>query len=113
LPAAVQQVQGKTFQIQSVSRDFEGVIKGVEGQRVEPLRRPSCRMGLCGHRFPVWAASESSKGNVPPSNSSQTMSRGGFTVAPGQRIPQSVSVKFRDGLIFYYLIFSAAKGEVE
>jgi hypothetical protein len=41
------------------------------------------------------------------------MSRGGFMVAPGQRISQSVSVKFRDGLIFYYLIFSATKGVIE
>jgi hypothetical protein len=41
------------------------------------------------------------------------MSRGGFTLGPGQRIPQSVSVKFRGGLIFYYLIFSASKGVVE
>jgi hypothetical protein len=39
------------------------------------------------------------------------MSRGWFTVVPGQRIP--LSVKFRDGLILYYLIFSAAKGVVE
>jgi hypothetical protein len=50
---------------------------------------------------------------VLPSNSSQTMSRGGFTVAPGQRITQSVSVQFRGGLVFYYLIFSAAKGVVD
>jgi hypothetical protein len=41
------------------------------------------------------------------------MSRGGFTVMPGQRIPQSVSVTFRGGLIFYYLIFSAAKGVLD
>jgi len=45
------------------------------------------------------------------------MRRGGFTVAAGQRIPQSVSVTvsvtFSGGLIFYYLIFSAAKGVVE
>jgi septal ring factor EnvC (AmiA/AmiB activator) len=34
-------------------------------------------------------------------------------LAPGQRIPQSGSVKFRGGIIFYYLIFSAAKGVVE
>jgi len=49
----------------------------------------------------------------PPSNASQTMNRGGFTVAPGQRIPQSLSVIFGGGLIFYYLIFSAAQGVVE
>jgi hypothetical protein len=40
------------------------------------------------------------------------MSRGGFKVAPGQRIPQSVSARFMGGRIFYYLIFSAAKGVV-
>ena len=28
LPAGVQQVQGKTFQIKSASRDFQGVIPG-------------------------------------------------------------------------------------
>jgi len=41
------------------------------------------------------------------------MSRGGFMVAPGQRIPQSVSVAFKGGIIFYYLVFSAAKGVVD
>jgi hypothetical protein len=60
--------------------------------------------------FQLGAASESSRGNVLPSNSSQTMSRGGFTVVPGQRVRQTVSMKFKGGLIFYYLIFSAAKG---
>jgi len=41
------------------------------------------------------------------------MSRGGFMVAPGQKIPQSVSVEFKGGIIFYYLVFSAAKGVVD
>jgi hypothetical protein len=35
LPADVQQLQGKTFQIQSQSRDFEAVIPGADGQRLE------------------------------------------------------------------------------
>jgi hypothetical protein len=35
------------------------------------------------------------------------MSVGGFTVEPGQKIPQSVSAKFEGGLIVYYLVFSA------
>src|SRR6516225_5240271 len=30
LPASVQQLQGKTFQIRSASRDFEAVIPGVD-----------------------------------------------------------------------------------
>ena len=34
-------------------------------------------------------------------------------VAPGQRIPQSVSINFRGGLIFYYLIFLATKSALD
>ena len=112
LPADVQQLQEKAFQIQSASRDFEAVIPGVDTQRVElSFTAAILPNGSCAVTdFQLGAASESSTGNLLPSNASQTMSRGGFTVAPGQRIPQSVSVKFRGGLIFYYLIFSAAKG---
>ena len=115
LPAGVQQLQGKTFQIRSVSRDFQAVIPGVDDQRVElSFTAAVLPNGGCAVTdFQLGAASESSRGNVLPSNSSQTMSRGGFTVAPGQRIPQSVSVSFRGGLIFYYLIFSATKGVLE
>jgi hypothetical protein len=40
------------------------------------------------------------------------MSGGGFTVEPGQKIPQSVSAKFEGGLIVYYLVFSAEKAGV-
>lgn len=114
LPAGVQQVQGKTFEIQAASRDFQAVIPGVEGQRVElSFTAAVLSNGGCAVTdFQLGAASESSRGNVLPSNSSQTMSRGGFMVMPGQRIRQSVSVKFRGGLIFYYLIFSAAKGVI-
>jgi hypothetical protein len=112
LPAGVQQVQGKTFQIKSASRDFQAVIPGVEGQRVElSFTAAVLSNGGCAVTdFQLGAASESSRGNVLPSNSSQTMSRGGFTVVPGQRVRQTVSMKFKGGLIFYYLIFSAAKG---
>jgi hypothetical protein len=115
LPAGVQQLQGKTFQIQSASRDFQAVIPGVDGQRVElSFTAVVLPNGGCAVTdFQLGAASESSGGNVLPSNSSQTMSRGGFTVAPGQRIPQSVSVTFRGGLIFYYPICSVAKGVIE
>ena len=35
LPAGVQEIQGKTFRIESASRDFQAVILGVDGQRVE------------------------------------------------------------------------------
>jgi hypothetical protein len=114
LPAGVQQLQGKTFQIRSASRDFQAVIPGVGGQRVElSFTAAVLSNGDCAVTdFQLGAASESSRGTVLPSNSSQTMSRGGFTVVPGQRIRQSVSVKLRGGLIFYYLIFSAAKGVV-
>ena len=114
LPAGVQQMEGKTFQVRSASRDFQAVIPGVEGQRVElSFTAAVLSNGGCAVTdFQLGAASESSRGNVQPSNSSQTMSRGGFTVLPGQRIRQSVSVKFKGGLIFYYLIFSAVKGVV-
>jgi hypothetical protein len=102
LPAGVQEIQGKTFRIESASRDLEAVIPGVDTQRVElSFTAAVLPNGGCAvTSFQLGAASESSRGNVMPSNSSQTMSRGGFTVAPGQRIPQSVSVKFGDGLIF-------------
>jgi hypothetical protein len=114
LPAGVQQMQGKTFEIQSASRDFQAVIPGVDGQRVElSFTAAVLSNGGCAVTdFQLGAALESSRGNVLPSNSSQTMSRGGFTVLPGQRIRQSVSVKFRGGLVFYYLIFSATKGVI-
>ena len=115
LSAGVQQVQGKAFQIKSTSRDYQAVIPGVHGQRVElsftAAVLPNGEYAVTD--FQLGAASESSRGNALPSNSSQTMNRGGFTVAPGQRIPQSVSVEFKSGLIFYYLIFSAAKGVVD
>jgi hypothetical protein len=112
LPAGVQQVPGKTFQVQSASRDFQAVIPGVDGQRIElSFTAAVLSNGGCAVTdFQLGAALESSRGNVLPSNSSQTMSRGGFTVVPGQRIRQSVSVKFRGGVTFYYLIFSAVKG---
>jgi hypothetical protein len=112
LPAGIQQMPGKTFQIKSASRDFQAVIPGVEGQRIElSFTAAVLSNGGCAVTdFQLGAASESSRGNVLPSNSSQTMSRGGFTVVPGQRVRQTVSVKFRGGLISYYLIFSAAKG---
>ncbi len=115
LPAGVQQVQGKTFHIKSVSRDFQGVIPGVDAQRVElSFTAAVLPNGKCAVTdFQLGAASESSRGNALPSNSSQTMTRGGFMVAPGQRIPQSVSVAFKGGIIFYYLVFSAAKGVVD
>jgi hypothetical protein len=115
LPAGVQQLKGTTFQIQSASRDFQAVIPGMDGQRVELSFTAAVlpKGGCAVTDFQLGAASESSTGNVLPSNSSQTMSRGGFTVVPGHRIHQSVSVRSRGGLIFYYLIFSAAKGVVE
>jgi len=115
LPVGVQQLQGKTFQIRSASRDFHAVIQGVDAQRVElSFTAAVLPNGGCAVTdFQLGAASESSRGNVLPSNSSQTMSRGGFTVVPGQGIPQSVSVKFRGGIIFYYLIFWAAEGVIE
>jgi hypothetical protein len=48
-------VQGKAFQIQSASRDFEAVIPGVDGQRVEPSFTAAVT------DFQLAAASESSR----------------------------------------------------
>ena len=111
----LQQIQGRTFQIRSESRDFSAVIPGVNAQRIElSLTAVVLRNGRCAVTdFQLGAASESSLGNLLPSNASQTMSRGGFSIAPGERISQSVSVKSKSGVIFYYLIFSAAKGITE
>jgi hypothetical protein len=74
LPAGVQQVQGRTFQIKSASRNFQGVIPGVDAQRVElSFTAAVLPNGKCAVTdFQLGAASESSRGNALPSNSSQT-----------------------------------------
>lgn len=115
LPPDVQQLQSKAFQIKSGSGDFQAVIPGVEGQRIElSFTAAVLPNGQCAVTdFQLGAASESSSGNALPSESSQTMNRGGFAVAPGQRVPQWVSTQSGAGAVFYYLIFSAAKGVVE
>jgi len=66
LPAGVQQVQGKAFQIQSASRDFEAVIPGVDGQRVElSFTAAVLPNGGCAVTdFRLGAASESSRGKT-------------------------------------------------
>ena len=114
-PPGVQQLQSKAFRVKSRFADFQAVIPGVEGQRVElSFTGTLLPNGTCAVTdFQLGAASESSTGNVLPSNSSQTMSRSGFTVAPGQKISQSVSVQSKGGQIFYFLIFSAAKAVVD
>jgi hypothetical protein len=115
LPAGVQQLQSKAFQIKSGSGDFQAVIPGVEGQRVElSFTAAVLPNGECAvANFQLGAAAESSRGNALPSDSSQTMNRGGFAVAPGQRVTQWVSALSGAGTVFYYLIFSAAKGVAE
>jgi hypothetical protein len=115
LPADMQQLQSKAFQIKSGSGDFQAVIQGVEGQRIElSFTAAVLPNGQCAVTdFQLGAASESSTGNALPSDSSQTMNRGGFAVAPGQRVPQWVSTASGAGAVFYYLIFSAAKGVVQ
>lgn len=112
LPADMQQLQSKAFQIKSGSGDFQAVIPGVEGQRIElSFTAAVLPNGECALTdFQLGAASESSGGNLLPADSSQTMNRGGFAVAPGQKVPQWVSTAYGDGAVFYYLIFSAAKG---
>jgi hypothetical protein len=111
----VQKLKGKVFQIKPVSHDFEAVLAGLDGQRVElSFTAALLPSGACAvTNFQLGAASASSQGTLLPSNSSQTMSRGGFTLQPGQKIPQSVSAQFGGGTIIYYLIFSAAKGVVD
>jgi hypothetical protein len=115
LPSDFQQLQSKAFQIKSGSGDFQAVIPGVEGQRIElSFTAAVLPNGECAVTdFQLGAASESSRGDALPSDSSQTMNRGGFAVAPGKRVPQWVSTMFGAGAVVYYLIFSAAKGVVE
>jgi hypothetical protein len=111
----VQKLQGKVFQMKPVSHDFEAVLAGVDGQRVElSFTAALLPSGACAvTNFQLGAASASQQGALLPSNSSQTMSRGGFTLQPGQKISQSVSAQFGNGTIIYYLVFSAAKGVVD
>ena len=115
LPADVQQLQSKTFQIKSGSGDFQAVIPGVKGQRIElSFTAAVLPNGQCAVTdFQLGAASETSGGNALPSDSSQIMNRGGFALAPGQRVPQWISVVSGAGAVVYYLIFSAAKSVVE
>ena len=74
LPAGIQEIQGKTFRIESASRDFQAVIPGVDTQRVELSFAVAVlpNGGCAVTNFQLGAASESSRGNLLPSNSSQT-----------------------------------------
>jgi hypothetical protein len=106
LPAGVQQVQGKTFQIKSASRDFQGVIPGVDAQRVElSFTAAVLPNGKCAVTdFQLGAASESSRGNALPSNSSQTMSLGGswLHLAREFRNPCQSSLRAASSSITWY-----------
>jgi hypothetical protein len=65
LPAGVQQVQGKAFQIQSASRDFEAVIPGVDGQRVElSFTAAVLPNGGCAVQISGWGPHQSPPGET-------------------------------------------------
>ncbi len=105
-------MQGKSFQLSSKFQDFAPVIAGLEGQRVS-LRFTAVVLpnGDCAvTQFQAVGLVRASRSRLGPVGSSLMASGSGFTVAPGRRIPQSVSAQFEGGKVIYYLIFSAAKG---
>jgi hypothetical protein len=108
----IQELQGKSFQISSRVQDFAPVIAGLEGQRVSVrLTAIALPNGACAiTQFQASGLAKTSSNQLGQVGSSVVASRSGFTVAPGQRIPQSVSAQSEDGRVIYYLIFSAAKG---
>jgi hypothetical protein len=110
--AGIQELQGKSFQISSRVQDFAPVIAGLEGQRVSVrLTAMALSTGACAiTQFQAWGLAKTSSSQLGQVGSSVMTSRSGFTVAPGQRIPQSVSTQSEGGRVIYYLIFSAAKG---
>jgi hypothetical protein len=112
ITGGIQELQGKSFQISSKVQDFAPVIAGLEGQRVSVrLTAIALPNGACAvTQFQAFGLAKTSRSQVGPVGSSVVVSRSGFTVAPGQRLPQSVSAQFEGGRVIYYLIFSAAKG---
>jgi hypothetical protein len=105
-------LQGKSFQISSRFQDFAPVVVGLEGQRVSAqftavvLPNGDCAIT----RYEAFGLARTPKNQISPVGSSEVVSRNGFTVTPGHRVPQSVTAQSDDGTVIYYLIFSAAKG---
>jgi hypothetical protein len=111
----IQELQGKSFQLSSKFEDFAPVIAGLEGQRVSVRFTPTALPnGACAvTQFQAFGLPRASSSQLGPVGSSIVVSRSGFTVAPGQRIPQPVKAQSEGGRVIYYLIFSAAKGVAE
>jgi hypothetical protein len=108
----VQVLQGKTYQISSWPKHFESEFDGIQGQRVVvSFTAPVLPNGTYAVTDCRVLGIAKARGNqlVAP-GSSEVVSKGGFTIAPGQHIPQSVTARFDGGVVTYYLIFSGAKG---
>jgi hypothetical protein len=111
----IRTLQGKSFQITSKFQDFAPVVSGVDDQRVSiefsaaVLLNGNCQISP----YRTMALDGNSKGQIKPIGSSATVSSGGFTLTPGSRIPESVSVQTGGVTVVYYLIFSTAKGLTE
>ena len=108
----MQELQAKSFQINSKFQDFAPVVAGVEGQSVSiQFTAAVLRNGICAvTQYRAMAFATTSKGQTSPIGSSQAVSPGGFRVTPGSRVVQSVSAQSGGATVVYYLIFSAAKG---
>jgi hypothetical protein len=108
----VSTLQGKSFQISSRSQEFAPVVVGLEGQRVS-VRFTAVVLpnGNCAvTRYQALGLARTSRNQISPVGSSEVASLNGFTVRPGQRIPQSVTAQSEGDTVIYYLIFSAARG---
>jgi hypothetical protein len=108
----IQELQGKSFQISLKFEDFAPVTAGLEGQQVSVrFTAATLANGACTvTHFQAFALARASRSQAVPVGSSVLVSGSGFTIAPGQRISQSVTAQSDGGRVIYYLIFSAAKG---
>jgi hypothetical protein len=108
----IQELQGKSFQLSSKFEDFAPVVVGLQGQRVS-IRFTAVVLpnGNCAvTRYQALGLARTSRNQISPVGSSEVASLNGFTVTPGQRIPQSVTAQSEGDTVIYYLIFSAARG---
>lgn len=108
----LQALVSKSYQISTKPRYFESKFDGVQGQRVvlsfTALVLPNGTYALMNYR--ISGIAKAGKNALVAPGSSEVVSRGGFTVAPGHHIPQSVTVRFEGGVVTYYLIFSGSGG---
>jgi hypothetical protein len=118
LPSGVQQLQGKTFQIQSASRDFQAVIPAWTVRESNSLLlRQSCRMAAvrsqisAGSRIRVLRRERAAIKFIANNEPRRVH---GCAWAENSTIGVSqVESSLGGGLLLYYLIFSAAKGVIE